>query len=69
MISNVSPANTSLDNTLNTLRYADRVMSLSSNNKKKKDEMMLIRDQSKIELVEDKIEEPVFEVFDIKVKK
>lgn len=33
MISNVSPGNQSLENTLNTLRYAERVMSLSFNGK------------------------------------
>lgn len=53
MISNVSPSNFSLDNTLNTLWYAEWVMSLSSNTKWKKDEMMLIRDTSKIIIVEE----------------
>lgn len=48
MISTVSPGNSSLENTLNTLRYAERVMSLSSN-KKKKDDLMLIWDSSKIQ--------------------
>jgi len=48
MISNVSPGNSSLENTLNTLRYAERVMSLSSTNKWKKDDLMLLWDSSKI---------------------
>ena len=52
MISNISPSNYSLENTLNTLWYAERVMSLSSINKKKKDEMMLLRDTSKITIID-----------------
>jgi hypothetical protein len=48
MISTISPGNSSIENTLNTLRYAERVMSLSSNNKRKKEDLMLLRDSSKI---------------------
>lgn len=48
MISNISPGNSSLENTLNTLRYTERVMSLTSTNKKKKQDLMLLRDTTKI---------------------
>lgn len=53
MISNISPGNSSLENTLNTLRYAERVMNLASDQKKWKSDMMLLRDGNKIRKVQE----------------
>jgi hypothetical protein len=47
MIANVAPVLSCCENTLNTLRYADRVKELKSDKKEKANELMLPRQQSK----------------------
>lgn len=58
MIANISPASTSCEDTLNTLRYADRVKELKGEGKekmtaeeRKKKEMMLARNNDKTKTV------------------
>lgn len=73
MIGNISPALDSCEHTLNTLRYADRVKSLKSGDRKKgknlADELMLARNKNNRR--ERKIEKPkvdghiVFEEYDV----
>ena len=43
MIANVAPGSGSCENTLNTLRYADRVKTLKKNNENQKDKDALTR--------------------------
>jgi len=59
MIANISPASTSCEDTLNTLRYADRVKELKGEGKekmtaeeRKKKEMMLARNNDKTKTVQ-----------------
>lgn len=60
MIANISPASTSCEDTINTLRYADRVKELKKDpnakpitaEEKKAKEMMLARNKDKTKTVE-----------------
>lgn len=54
MICTISPSNSSLENTLNSLRYSERVMSLNSTQQKKKQDLMLNRNTNNVKIFQEK---------------